>query len=378
MAFYPNSSMPPPASTGTPRTQESARAPRMSQAQYIEERLRNGIPPVAVAGVAALLTQLDTMQALPGMSLVITAEVAGYRRTVTCRNNAWDGYDLTHQVKDERSTSMYGPSRGNVFEQEASLKMMPINQPVPQPQMVSYQQVMPMQTQVAQSQASSPAFGMPPTTAQTTARVQTMPRVSGSDPESSEARLLPLPSPDLTGRSPSEQAVIVALQVVANYPESSDFVRAAQQRVPGLAEYLQAAAQPSGCEPTTVQTEAPSMDTDARQNSARALPESSSEEAGRKRLTQETTAPDSTSSVTGSPTSRPPPDKQRDEVSKPNMKSVVIVRPPFGVGHAGRGAPQMTLQDAIERYGDPEISSDSCPVPTGTKITTTESTPSDK
>ena len=139
-----------------------------------------------------------------------------------------------------------------------------------------------MQTQVAQSQASSPAFGMPPATAQTTARVQTMPRASGSDRESSESRLLPIPSPDLTGRSPSEQAVIVAHQAVANYPESSDFVRAVQQRVPGLAEYLQAAAQPSGCEPTAVQTEAQSMDTDARQNSARALPESSSEEAGKR------------------------------------------------------------------------------------------------
>ena len=239
MAFYPNSSIPPPASTGTPRTQASARAQKVSQAQYIEERLRNGILPVAVAGVAALLTQLDTMQALPGMSLAISAEVAGYRRTVTCRNNAWDGYDLTQQFLDERSTSVFGPSQGNDFEQETFLKKMPINQPVPQPQMVSYQQVMPMQTQVTQSQASSPAFGMPPTTAQTTARVQTVPRASGSDRDSSEARLLPIPSPDLTGRSPSEQAVIVALQAVANYPESSDFVRAVQQRVPGLAEYLQ-------------------------------------------------------------------------------------------------------------------------------------------
>ena len=79
--------------------------------------------------------------------------------------------------------------------------------------------------------------------------------------------------------------------------------------------------------------------------------------------------------MTESPTSRPPPDKQRAEVSKPNMKSVVIVRPTFRVGPAGRGAPQMTLQEAIERYGDPEISSDASPVPSGTKITTTESTP---
>ena len=107
MVFYSISSMPPPVPAGTQRTHETARAQRVSQAHYVEERLRNGIPPVAVAGMAALLTQLETMQALPGMSLVITAEVAGYRRTLVCQNNALDGYDLTHQFLDERSTTVY-------------------------------------------------------------------------------------------------------------------------------------------------------------------------------------------------------------------------------------------------------------------------------
>ena len=62
-----------------------ARAQRVNQAQYFEfeERLRNGLSPVAVAGVAALLTQLETMQMLPGVSLSIVTEVAGYRRTLT-------------------------------------------------------------------------------------------------------------------------------------------------------------------------------------------------------------------------------------------------------------------------------------------------------
>ena len=57
--------MPPSVPAGTPRTQETARAQRVSQAQYIEERLMNGIPPVAVDGVAAVLTQLETMQTIP-------------------------------------------------------------------------------------------------------------------------------------------------------------------------------------------------------------------------------------------------------------------------------------------------------------------------
>ena len=101
-------------------------------------------------------------------------------------------------------------------------------------------------------------------------------------------------------------------------------MRAVQQRVPCSSEYLPAAAQPSGCEPATMQTEASAMEADVRQNSERALPASSSDEAGRKRLRQEITASTSIDSVTESPTSRPPPDKQRADVSKPSMKSVVI------------------------------------------------------
>ena len=126
---------------------------------------------------------------------------------------------------------------------------MPINPVTPQlpPSLtVFYQPLIPKSTQVVPSYAGSPAFGMqhgmPLVVMQTTSRAPI------SDREPSESRLPPLPSPDLTGRSPSEQAVGVALQAVANYPKSSDFVRAVQQRVPGLAAYLQAAAQPSGCE----------------------------------------------------------------------------------------------------------------------------------
>ena len=103
MAYYPNNTVP-IATTGphANRTQElPARAQRTNQVQYVEERLRNGLSPLAVAGVAALLTQLDSMQTLPGVSVSLVTEVAGYRRTLTCQNNAWDGHDLTHQFLDE-------------------------------------------------------------------------------------------------------------------------------------------------------------------------------------------------------------------------------------------------------------------------------------
>ena len=79
------------AGPSSARSQETARAQRVTQAQFVEDRLRNGLPPVAIAGVAGLLTQLDTMQTLPGVSLSIVTEVSDYRRTLTCTNGAWDG-----------------------------------------------------------------------------------------------------------------------------------------------------------------------------------------------------------------------------------------------------------------------------------------------
>ena len=91
----------------------------------------------------------------------------------------------------------------------------------------------------------------------------------------------------------------------------------------------------------------------------------SREEAGRKRLTGENAAIAHTSSVTESPTSRPPPDKRAD-VPRPQMKCVVIARPPYRVGHLGRSAPQMTMEEAIEQYGTPDAGSEVSAVPSGT------------
>ena len=90
MAYYPNNTVPiPTMGPHSNRSQElPARAQRTNQVQYVEERLRNGLSPLAVAGVAALLTQLDTMQTLQGVSVSLVTEVAGYRRTLTCQNNA--------------------------------------------------------------------------------------------------------------------------------------------------------------------------------------------------------------------------------------------------------------------------------------------------
>ena len=227
---------------------------------------------------------------------------------------------------------------------------------MPSPQMVALPPPAPKPVPMTPTYSGSPAFGTsyraPHMVLQTTTSAPV------SDREPSGSRLPPIPNPELTGRSTSEQAVIVALQAVANYPNSSDFVRAVEQRIPGLATYLQAAVQPSGCDPPAPLVETASMDVEIAagpSNSASAAT-GSREEAGRKRLTEETASVTPASSVNENPTSRPPPDKRAD-VPRPQLKSVVIPRPPYRVGHLGRGAPQMSLADAIEQYGDPDAGS---------------------
>ena len=302
MAYYPNNPM---SATGhNTRPQDSARAQRVNQAQYVEEQLRNGISLVAVAGIAALLAQLETMQALPSVSLSIVTEVAGYRRAMTCQNNAWDGHDLTHQFLDERSTVMLGPSQGTRFEQEASLRMVPPSAPsLPLPKMMTLPPPVSKPVPMTPTYSGSPAFGAPYRAPHMV--LQTSSTTPVSDREPSGSRLPHIPNPDLTGRSTSEQAVIVALQAVANYPNPSDFVRAVEQRIPCLTSYLQAAAQPSGCDPPVTPVETTSMEAEIAAEPSGSATAGPREENGRKRLTEEHAAAAGTGSVTESPTSRP-------------------------------------------------------------------------
>ena len=66
------------------------------------------------------------------------SDVAGYRRTMTCRNGVWDGYGSTHPFLDDRSTVVHGPSAHITFEQEATLRV-PSSAPVPSGQYMNYQ-----------------------------------------------------------------------------------------------------------------------------------------------------------------------------------------------------------------------------------------------
>ena len=114
-------------------SRNAARTQRINQVQFIEERLRNGISPAAVAGISALLAQLETQPTLPSLDVSLVADVAGYKRTMTCRNGEWDGYDLTHPFLDDRSTTVRGPSVQTTVEQEATLRIPLANVPMPQP-----------------------------------------------------------------------------------------------------------------------------------------------------------------------------------------------------------------------------------------------------
>ena len=111
-------------------------------------------------------------------------------------------------------------------------------------------------------------------------------------------------------------------------------MQAVQQRLPGLTAYLQAAAQPSGCEPPATPTESLPVEVETTAGSSGNATTGLSDEEGHKRVTQEITASTSTGSVTESPTCRPPPeDRQQSEAPQPTLKSVVIRRLQFRVGH---------------------------------------------
>ena len=221
--------------------------------QYIEERLRNGISPAAVAGITALLAQLETQPTLPILAVSKIAEVGGYRRPMTCRNRVWDGYDLTHPFLDDRPTVARGPSVHTANEQEATLRIPIANVPMPQllppahmviqPQAQVPPEPPPQPMHLPNEQPVAPpsahmALYASASAAQAPHRIlssTSQQELEGSSPMSS-ARVQSAQSsaphtarnsvtaPDIANRTPSVQAVFQSLQAVANYPESRDFV----------------------------------------------------------------------------------------------------------------------------------------------------------
>ena len=155
---------------------------------------------------------------------------------------------------------------------------------------------------------------------------------------------------DMSHRTPSEQAVIQAIQAVANYPESIDFVETVSREMPRFQNLLGNRGQQEGCL-TTREGQGPSTDpltpsTSATRNRAPSpipgLSPVSDEELGRKRASPHELAQSVVNNDT--PTSRPPPDKRNNV-----LRSVVIQEPPK-VGYHGISEPQMTMKEVMERY----------------------------
>ena len=114
---------------------------------------------------------------------------------------------------------MYGPSEGTRFDPKASLRMVPANVPsLLPPQLIALPPPVPKPVAMTPTYSGSPAFGTPYRAPHMVLQTSTNSPVSDREPSGS--RLPPIPNPDLTGRNTGEQAVIVTLQAVANYPNS--------------------------------------------------------------------------------------------------------------------------------------------------------------
>ena len=153
----------------------------------------------------------------------------------------------------------------------------------------------------------------------------------------------------MSHRIPSEQAGLQALQAVANYPESRDFVDTVSRQIPGLQNLLGATPEPEVClvtrehqgqstNPTTSCTSAPSHQAPSP---IPGLSPVFDEELGRKRASPHALA--QSASNRDIPTSRPPPDKRNNV-----LRSVVIQEPPK-VGYRGVPEPQMAMSEVMER-----------------------------
>ena len=163
----------------------------------------------------------------------------------------------------------------------------------------------------------------------TSARVQS---VQSSAPPSMRSGVT---APDMSHRTPSEQAVIQALQAVANYPESRDFVETVSRQMPGLQNLLGSRGQQEGCL-TTREGQGPSTDpltpsTTATRNRAPSskpgLSPVSDEELGRKRA-----SPHELAQLVGnndSPTSCSPPDKRNNVLRSVMIQEPKRSRPPW-------------------------------------------------
>ena len=149
-----------------------------------------------MAGVAAIIAQMESQTQAPMLTISITSGFPGFQRSMTFQEGVWFGHDLTHHFTDDRAAISYSLPSGGVH-QTRSLQI-PSCPPPPPP--------------VPASQSAARA----------------------GEPPGSQARPPAPAPPDMTNRPLAEQAVISALQAVAIDPHYSDFMTSMERCWPEL------------------------------------------------------------------------------------------------------------------------------------------------
>ena len=173
------------------RVYDTARVQRTPLIAFIRDRLDQGLSPATVAGVAAIIAQMESQVQDPMLTISVTSGFPGFQRPMTFQDGVWHGHDLTHHFTDDRAAISYSPANGGVH-QTRSLQIPSCPPPPPPPPPVSMPQT------VVRARTSAPAV------------------------------------PNLSNQPMAEQAVISALQAIAINPNYADFMRSMEQCWPEL------------------------------------------------------------------------------------------------------------------------------------------------
>ena len=88
-----NKDIPPRSSEDSPamgqRIYDTARVQRTSQVAFIRDRLDQGLSPAAVAGVAAIIAQIESQIQAPMLTISITSGFPGFQRFMTFQDGVF-------------------------------------------------------------------------------------------------------------------------------------------------------------------------------------------------------------------------------------------------------------------------------------------------
>ena len=115
-----SNNVPPRSTDNSPalgqRVYDTARVQRTPQIAFIRDRLDQGLSPAAVAGVAAIIAQMESQLQAPMLTISITSGFPGFQRSMTYQDGVWHGHDLTHHFTDDRAAISYSLANGGVHQ----------------------------------------------------------------------------------------------------------------------------------------------------------------------------------------------------------------------------------------------------------------------